>query len=302
MKMNSFVERLQLIARMRRELPLRQYVEIGGYRIQLARRSMIPVYRANHERYDVALGDIARIAYGKYPDLHAIDIGANVGDTAALIRSQADIPVLCIEGDMALLPVLESNARTMGPLVTIVPSYVGPDGLTVDTAKITDRGRNSSIVGAVSAEGGECRLKSLRSVLADHPAFAQAKLLKTDTEGFDFDILRQSMEFLRDTKPVVFTEYCPGFRPEQPRAGLETIQEMISVGYRDFIYYDNFGNFLIRVGAQAPNQFEDLHSYLAANQRFGTVVDYFDICAFHTEDADLADALQHYERDQTGSA
>lgn len=264
-----------------------KYDTIGPHRIRLARGSRSLEYKRSFRLYDTALGRIAKVVRSKYPDLHAIDIGANVGDTAALIRNAGDIPVLCIEGDPKLWPILEENAKNLGLNIVLEPSFVGSEGQTADPALVDDAGRNASLI-AASERGGSIRLRSLQNILRKHPAFAGAKLLKTDTEGFDFDILRSSLDFIRAARPVIFFEYDPHFRTEQPGAGLETINCLADAGYCEFIYYDNFGNLLLRANAKQSGIFAELDAYLASNRRYGIAVYYFDVCAFHRDDADLA--------------
>jgi FkbM family methyltransferase len=266
--------------------PKPQYAQIGKHRIRLAVDSQWPHYRKKFHLYDAALGPIAAVIHAKYPELRAIDIGANVGDTAALIRESAEIPILCIEGDPVLLPILTENAARLGPGVVIEPSFVGPEGAAVNLQSATDLGRNTSLVQATDAHGST-KLRTLRAILADHPEFRSAKLLKSDTEGFDFDILRQSQDFIGQSKPVIYFEYDPHFHPNQPRAGLDAIAALIAAGYSEFMYYDNFGNFLLHADASNAGVFTDLDSYLASNQRHGIAVYYFDVCAVHRDDADL---------------
>jgi FkbM family methyltransferase len=247
-------------------------------------------YKSAFGLYDTALGDIAAIVRAKYPDLHAIDVGAYVGDSAALIRASGDIPVLCIEGDRALFSLLAENASRLGPGIAIEQTYVGADGDSVDPSKIDNLGRTASLVSASKADG-TIPLRSLERILDCHPAFRDAKLLKTDVEGYDFDILRQSIGLIRKVRPVIFFEYAPNFRPDAPDAGLDTIRLLIESSYSDFLYYDNFGNSMAHVKAEQQTLFRDLHNYPASNRKFGTAVYYFDICAFHAEDADLASEL-----------
>jgi FkbM family methyltransferase len=269
---------------MKRQTP---YVEIGPYHIRLAPGSQIPKYKNSFHLYDTALAKIARVMKAKYPTLHAIDVGANVGDTAALIRESDEIPVLCIEGDPSLFPLLEENVARLGPEVKIERSFLGPDGLGINLGSARDLGNNACLVEAVDEEGAT-NLRSLRAILADHPEFGNSKLLKTDTEGFDFTILKQSIDFIRESKPAIFFEYDPTFHSDEPQAGLEIIEELTSADYSDFIYYDNFGNFLLHAEASNRTIFADLDRYLASNRRHGVAVYYFDICALHQEDAELA--------------
>jgi FkbM family methyltransferase len=260
---------------------------IGRYTILLPGDSRVVAYKSAFGLYDTALGDIAAIVRAKYPNLHAIDVGAYVGDSAALIRASGDIPVLCIEGDRALFSLLAENLSRMGAGIEIEQSFVGADGDSVDPNKIDNLGRTASLVGASKADG-TIPLRSLDRILDGHTTFRNAKLLKTDVEGYDFDILRQSIGLIRKVRPVIFFEYAPYFRPEAPDAGLDTIRLLIESGYSDFLYYDNFGNSMAHVKAEQLTLFSDLHGYLASHRKFGTAVYYFDICAFHADDAELA--------------
>ena len=266
--------------------PPPQHLAIGPHRIQLAANSQLANYRRTYHLYDTALGKIAGVLKTKYPDLHAIDIGANVGDTAALIRESEDIPVLCIEGDPQLLALLKENVAGLGTGVEIEASFVGPDAIAVDLESVRDLGNNACLVDAVGTQGA-VRCRSLNSILLEHPEFRNSKLVKTDTEGFDFKIIKDSLCLFRQSRPAVFFEYDPHFSPTQPREGLETIEALIVAGYSEFIYYDNCGNFLLHAGAGNTALFEDLDCYLWSNRRHGTVVYYFDVCALHQEDRGL---------------
>ncbi len=53
-----------------------------------------------------------------------IDVGANVGDSAIVVRTKSHIPVLCVEGDPRFLRYLTPNTAHCGD-VEIAPYYVG---------------------------------------------------------------------------------------------------------------------------------------------------------------------------------
>jgi FkbM family methyltransferase len=280
-----------MFASILRRLGWPQFDTIGPHRIRLPRNNRTLEHKRRFRRYDTALGTIARIVHGKYPDLHAIDIGANVGDTAALMCKFTDIPVLCVEGDARVLPTLRQNARRLGQRIEIDPHFVGLDGQSLDPDLIQEAGHNAAVLGALR-DNGPVKLRSLDTMLRDHPAFAGAKLLKTDTEGCDFDILRQSIGFIRRSRPVLFFEYDPSLKPSEPEAGLRTIETLAGAGYTAFVYFDNFGNPLLHADAEQRNVFTDLDQYLKSNRRYGTAVYYFDICAFHAEDFALSLSLK----------
>jgi FkbM family methyltransferase len=271
----------------------REHAVVGGLTIRLPKGSHLPDIKTKFQLYDLALSEIAAIIETKYPGFRAIDIGANVGDTAALIREHTSAEVLCIEGDAVLLPVLRKNLVALGSSVSFEPSFIGADGGKIDPRRINDLGRNASIVSASGAVGS-ITTRTLAAVLFDHPKFVDSKLLKIDTEGCDFEILGQAEDFLAEAKPVIFFEYAPYFRPEDPDAGLRTLARLTMLGYSNFIYYDNFGNLLATVSSDQPDLFRQFHSYLSSNRAFGTAVYYFDICAFHEVDKHLAAIAQEF--------
>lgn len=275
----------------RLQKPKPSFLEIGPYRIHLQDNSQLLNYKSAFHLYDTALGKIAAVVNAKYSGLHAIDIGANSGDTAALIRETSEIPVLCIEGDPILLPLLIENVAKMGQGVQVERSFVGEDGTAINLKSAHDLGRSACLVEAVDP-CGQVKFRSLQAILSDHAEFRASKLIKIDTEGFDFKILRLSLDFIRLAKPVLFFEYAPHFLPEEPTAGLETLDALIESGYSDFLYYDNHGNFLLSTEASNRLLFSDLHHYLASNHRYGVAVHYFDICALHQEDADLVSVIR----------
>src|SRR6266550_2375835 len=96
--MSAYLALLRRVARSitRRVIRADRVYSVGRHRLKLPWDCCLDVYQANYKRYDWALGEIAREIFAKYPKSCAIDIGANVGDSAALICKHQDVPVLCI--------------------------------------------------------------------------------------------------------------------------------------------------------------------------------------------------------------
>jgi FkbM family methyltransferase len=295
--MNTLHRRLRKLANSavrffrRRILRAPEYAYIGRYRIRLASNSQWSEYRRSFHLYDTALAAIADVVAVKYPDLRSIDIGANVGDTAALIRQSRDIPVLCIEGDLVVLPTLKENLSKLGAGVELEASFVGPENIRVNPDAIEDVGRNARLLQTADPQGG-VTLRSLQAILVDHPFFEHPKLVKIDTEGFDFRIISHSLNIIRKSHPVIFFEYDPHFTSNEPCTGIQTIEALITCGYSDFIFYDNFGNYLLHATPLERQIFRDLDRYLLSNRRHGIAVYYFDVCAIHADDAELAEEIR----------
>lgn len=268
---------------------------VGRHRILAPRNHQIDTIRQRWNRYDVALGEISRAVFSKYPKATAIDIGANIGDSAALINKHHDIPVLCVEGNQEFLPILRENIARLGPHVELEESFVADDDTHVDTSRIESRDGTASVTRALDAVSSASTVttKSLTSIVQHHPQFARPRLLKIDTDGFDFLIISNALDFLDDVRPVVFFEYYLEGSKDAQQQGLAAVEGLFSTGYRKHLVYDNFGNLLISV--DTPQKFVELNAYLKSNKKHGTAVYYFDVCSFHQHDADLFDRIRREE-------
>ncbi len=195
---------------------------IGEIDLLLPLSHELPFYRHDHPLYDRAIGVIAAEAAGP-----VVDIGANVGDTAAEIRAHTDVPILCIEGDDRFFALLERNADQLAP-VELERAFVE----TPSRGRVV-RGRGTSHV----AGGDEAmEPKPLARILAEHARFTRPALVKIDTDGYDVPIVLANLELLERTKPVLFFEYDPylGATPD-------VFEQLRAIGYRRLDVYENTG-------------------------------------------------------------
>lgn len=275
---------------------------VGRAQLLLPLDHNLDQYQATWKRYDTALSYIAQAIFAKYPEATAIDIGANVGDSAALIRANSEMPVLCLEGHPEFVPYLQHNLEQLGDS-EFEACFVGPDGTEVDVAQISSSGGTASLVQARATDGGGAgiRMQSLEQLVELHPRFNRSKLLKIDTDGFDFSILQSALAFIATHQPVLFFEYDITFTPDAKAQGIETLKALFHTGYQSFLIYDNFGNYLLSVSetdiAKLSDTFLDLTTYLCSNRSLsGTpAVYYFDICAFSDRDQDVFSAIRKQE-------
>jgi len=267
---------------------------IGRTKVALPPDHALDRYQAKWQRYDRALGEIARLVWQKYPNSAAVDIGANVGDSAALINTYYDIPTLCIEGGAEYLPFLQENARRIGAHIAIQTAFVGDSAAANVYALQSTEAGTAKLVANADRKGG-ITVKRLDELLAGAPGFSHPRLIKIDTDGFDFQIIMSSAALLAKLKPVLYYEYAPFEQPNGVADGLGSFQSLLQSGYRHFMVYDNFGHYLIHLGAEHVAQFIDLNAFLCSNRMHGIAVPYFDICAMVPEDRDLFEALRAFE-------
>jgi glycogen synthase len=277
-------------------IPSGKIHKVGSYELLLPLDHRLDRYQATWWRYDTVLGYIAQAVFEKYPDSCAIDIGANIGDSAALIRSYSDVPILCVEGSPKFLEYLQHNAQVIEK-VEIEACFVGNGDQSVNCNLIDNSNGTASILNAIGThEKNFMPIKSLSTIVQAHPEFVDFKLLKIDTDGFDFIIIQDSIETIT-TCSVLYFEYDIAFSINAHRDAIETIQLLCNHGFDYFLVYDNFGNYLISLCGKQVNNFHDLTAYLISN-RFTShtpAIYYFDICAFSKCDYDLFESIRSKE-------
>ena len=228
--------------------PLVRY-RIGEVELELPLSHPLPFYRNDHAEYDRPLGIIAAELGGP-----VVDVGANVGDTAATIRAETDVPVLCVEGDDWFFSLLERNAPRLGD-VELEPAFVSAP----------ERGRVERENGTARVLPGDEDLptKSLAEVLEEHPRFERPALVKLDTDGFDVPIVLESLDVLVDRKPVLFFEY-------DPHLGAEPVvfEQLHAAGYRRADWFENTGAY--RTTVPLPRHLHEFVGYDGAR--------YADVC------------------------
>jgi FkbM family methyltransferase len=284
LKMLLLIRRLIL----RSSDPLVRY-DLNGIKILVPLSHELPLYRKEFPQYSLNVGRIAHYVARKYPDLKFIDIGANVGDTAAILRGFSRFPILCIEGNKKFFAIMQHNLTSFKDDVYCAYSFVGP--------------ATGLFKGMVHSEGGtaflvenqntseEIEVRSLDDILNGYSLFRASKMMKIDTDGFDSRILISEKNFLSQAKPVIFMEYDP-FSSERYGDDCFLVFDMFrTIGYESIMVYDNCGDYLLTAGLDNRQLLEDIHHYYIGRGSRR----YADICVFHRDDADLARTIRSAE-------
>lgn len=261
-RLKAAIEARKLLVRARDPLVRHR---IGATELLLPLSHELPFYRNDHPLYGEAVGRIAARFGGP-----VVDIGANVGDTAAVIRAHASVPVLCVEGDDVFFELLARNAPQLGD-VELEHAFVdAPVQGTVERARGTAR-----VVGG----DGELSSKPLVRILDEHPRFGAARLVKLDTDGMDVPILDANLGVLADLRPVLFFEYDPYLGAEP---GI--FERLSGIGYRLATFYENTGEYRGAVSLIERSRLDELHELYSGHA--GTR--YLDVGVFHGDDAEAA--------------
>jgi len=258
-------------------------VQVGNYKLFADAQHPIESYLAEYKYYSRNLPRIAQYLETKYPKYAIIDVGANIGDTIALLRSAGvNQLIYMVEGEPLYFDLLQKNLEQFTNAKAF-QNFLGEDDLVQEGAIETDRGTakvNPNI-------NKQIAIKKLDGLVAENN-FEQVKLLKIDTDGFDFKVLRGSFDFIKSHKPVIFFEYVAIYLKEQDEHGTDTLYSLQQLGYNKAIYYDNFGKMLISTTLDNRQQIEQLFIYMSD---LSGAFQYYDVCLFHTDDDALAEDI-----------
>ena len=268
---------------------------IGGFTLDIPPGHPILLNLKRYPRYGMNVPRLARVLHEKYGNMIAIDIGANIGDTVALIKSGADIPIIAIEGDAGYFAYLKKNTDLFKD-IDCLQLFLGEKGSLISakieradgTLRLMDHSQAPNAEAPAKKEEKEVSVTTLDALLSKDSRVDNMKLLKIDTDGYDLKIIKGGMEYLKRAKPTIFFEYDPTFFTETGCDGLSTFKDLSSLGYKQAAFYDNYGRFIISADIADRKLMVQLTSYVKDRQ--GGFA-FYDICVFHADDNDLADRL-----------
>jgi FkbM family methyltransferase len=275
-------------SRVRAALRISVEQKYDGFSIFLFPKSRLPKYQREYPKYDRFLPHLA-----KYLDAGAavIDVGANVGDTLAGMAEQNDrLVFLCVEADTDFFGRLVSNIARIEKARPSIKSYAirALAGVAVTGVALVET--YGATKHAVVQEGGSLTSKSLDQIVSELPATLDLRLIKSDVDGFDYDVIDSAFELLRRDKPMVFFE-CQTDADAQRTAYRSTIRRMAAAGYVDWTLFDNFGAVVLRT--RDIDAIEQLMNYVwiqNCGQSTRTIY-YYDLLAIQDRDAEFIDRV-----------
>ncbi len=168
--------------------------------------------------------------------LQGIDVGANIGDTLAVLYHDAADAFLAVEPSPKYFQYLSANWAGYDNVVPVQAML---------TAQATQRGY------AITESAGNAQIRphdagvtmvtlTLDELLVKYPRFATANLLKIDTDGYDFEILAGAEGLIARQQPAVLFE-CDMYNPQYVADVRRTLAMFARHGYQDLLLYDNLG-------------------------------------------------------------
>lgn len=252
--------------------------KIYKFIIKIDYKHLLPDYQLIHPFYDKFLPHLV-----KYLPENSIviDVGANVGDTLAGMASNNNrLNYFCIEASKHYFSNLKENTDLLRNQcndlnVFLCNEFVGNE---INGIRLEGEGGTKHAV----IEGGEIKSRSIYSILSDFNIQSDSvSLLKTDVDGFDWDVIRSSYKSIKHC-PYLYFE-CEYNNNKQFNSYKEIFIELMKMGYSQFAFFDNFGQYILTTN-DLSEIFKLLDYVKRQNHELSTrTIFYYDVLAYSND-------------------
>lgn len=258
----NFLQRLHRKIRMLFRLPLKY--KINGVKLWLPPEHLLPFYQAKFPLYDRFL---PFLAYELPAKSIVIDIGANVGDTSVpLFDANPSLIFMCIEPDDYYFKFLCKNTANKGGSFVLRKSLIG-----TKSESFTLKGGGGTKTAKSNVEGS-MRHESLDSLVKVSNS-DEISLIKTDTDGWDHDVILSGQITIKRFKPLIFSEFQL-VNSSSIHNYIKAIRMLREVGYDQAFIFRNVGQYH---GSKNLLELESFLSQQAGDSLRYKEAEYFDI-------------------------
>ncbi|WMP18895.1 FkbM family methyltransferase [Thiothrix lacustris] len=262
---------------------------LDGTSLHIPLAHALPFLRCKYPTYSSNLGRIAALVHEKYPTMNLIDIGANIGDSVAILRHYAHFPILCIDGDPYFFKILEKNLIDKKD-VYLYRAFIG-DTKGVVSGQLCRTSGTMHLSHTDSTKKNLIATKKLSDIITHFDNIKNVRMIKVDTDGFDVRIILSELDYLKKNKPILFFEYDPFLTEKQNMNAKNIFEKLYNIGYQYALFFDNAGDYLISLKLNNMEQLEDIHYYFSGRKMHR----YCDICVFHDQDKQLFETARQQE-------
>ncbi len=258
-------------------------IKCGAFQLQSPKNHLlVGVHKAQPYR-DLCVGIVSKFVSAKYPDGTIIDIGANIGDTAALIATYSKSKLILVEASDYFFEILARNVKQL-PNEMVLKKTMISNGRAV-SGSLHYRGGT-----AYFHESGETEVQIKTERLAN-VADGKTRFIKVDTDGFDVEILSGSLDWLAVEHPAILFE--DEVRDDKALLAVNGLMdELNGIGYKYFIVWDDPG--LHIVSTSSVDVLKDLNRYLykLSQEKFRSTIFNYDVLCMHCSDEDIYQSVR----------
>lgn len=268
--------------------------QIGKYEIEMPRNFALPKFQSSFRLYDRFLPVLAKNIDLSNSDKLIIDVGANIGDTVVAMLQYSANPFVCIEPSDYFFSFLEKNLKNVSESdssrVKIIKELVGT-GLISGTLDHNDR-RTASL--KVSDNPDVITHIPLDKLIDN---ISNVILLKVDTDGFDYDVIKSAENILSTSQPILFweNEITEDFQYE---GFVELYKFLDNKNYKYVYIFDNYGNLITE--SISFETLKNINAYMTSMRKFNCTRTFYytDVLAATEKNISIVkNAIAEYRKD-----
>ena len=217
----------------------------------------LPLILSIYPYYDLLLNRLGNFIREKEGYLYCIDVGSNIGDSIAALKPQKSDLFLAIEAHDKFYNYLKLNWGK-NPNVKMIK---GVCSSKIEETNIGIAEKQGTAKITTNYSGISTLTLTIDTIHLNNMAFKKCNLIKTDTDGYDINVLNGAKKTIESNMPTIIYE-CDDF--DNPHFIAENIEIMTffrNVGYNKCILYDNFGYLKCLMELNNLVTFEDLLRY-----------------------------------------
>ena len=267
-------------------LDIKRDYNVNKYSIKISYLHKLNYLQEYHPYYDKFLSYIV-----KYLPVNSVvvDIGAHIGDTLVnMVSGNSKLNYICIEADKKFFLQLEENIKILKKQnsklrIKAINEYVG---LKINNISLV----GSNYTKRALPEAGSIKSKSLTKILNELKIESSSlSLIKTDADGFDWDIINSSNVLLGNCPYLYFECYhSDKYQLENYKILFKKLKKM---KYNNFLFFDNFGKNICSIN-NLRNIYELLdYTKLQPNNKSQLAIIYYDILAYSNNNANIVEKI-----------
>jgi len=260
-------------------------IRCGNFELQAPASHLLADLRPPQPYRDRCVGISAKHLAEKYTGGTLVDIGANIGDTAAIMATYVQNKLVLIEASDYYFELLSRNARQFPNEIILVKAMVG-DGQKV-MGTLNYWGGTASFHESTDI-GKEVITRRLGDMADEKTCF-----VKIDTDGFDFRIIDNSIDWLALVRPGVLFENQIRTTADLA-ASNRTLAKLQRGGYAFFVVWDDAG--LHVLSTESLQALTDLNRYLFKiwQGEGRSPINNYDVLCLHRRDEDVYGSINEW--------
>lgn len=229
---------------------------IHGKKMYMPFSHNLPICVRRFKYYDTSLGRISEFLREKKKNLNYVDVGANIGDSILHINPQDGDKIIGVEPNSKFEKYLQKNLRDFNNV--IIENVICSSSSGQKNFKMLRENGTARVI-----EGQEFALATVDTLdnIVQRNQFNKVDLIKVDTDGHDFEVLKGANKIIKKDLPTIFFECYSGGNKNYLKDVLDLFGFLLSSGYESVLVYDNFGYLFGKYNLKDEKTFKNLLNY-----------------------------------------